>query len=134
MEKQVSIPFPNKPWFLLVCSKSLLKALWEKEKWLVKASLFPKCYLPVWRTFFHINQIWNCRLQTLSVWKSLNLSFGKELPSIFPLSNDVFFPNTMIFASQIHLSANLEESNILLWSKGLNLVHWHFEPLPNDKI
>ena len=28
-------PFPNKPWFLRVCSKSLLKTLWEKEKLLV---------------------------------------------------------------------------------------------------
>ena len=28
-------PFPNKPWFLLVCRTSLLKTLWEKEKWLV---------------------------------------------------------------------------------------------------
>ena len=25
-------PFPNKPWFLSVCSMSLLKTLWEKEK------------------------------------------------------------------------------------------------------
>ena len=25
-------PFPNKPWFLYVYSKSLLKTLWEKEK------------------------------------------------------------------------------------------------------
>ena len=25
-------PFPNKPWFLHVCSRSLLKTLWEKEK------------------------------------------------------------------------------------------------------
>ena len=24
-------PFPNKPWFLRVCSTSLLKTLWEKE-------------------------------------------------------------------------------------------------------
>ena len=24
-------PFPNKPWFLGVCSTSLLKTLWEKE-------------------------------------------------------------------------------------------------------
>ena len=28
-------PFPNKPWFLRVCGKSLLKTLWEKEKLLV---------------------------------------------------------------------------------------------------
>ena len=28
-------PFPNKPWFLCVCSVSLLKTLWEKEKLLI---------------------------------------------------------------------------------------------------
>ena len=28
-------PFPNKPWFLRVCSTSLLKTLWENEKLLV---------------------------------------------------------------------------------------------------
>ena len=33
--------------------------------------LFPQCFLPIWITFFHFRQIWNCRLQTLSVWKSL---------------------------------------------------------------
>ena len=27
-------PFPNKPWFFCVCSTSLLKTQWEKEKWL----------------------------------------------------------------------------------------------------
>ena len=25
-------PFPNKPWFLRVCSTRLMKALWEKDK------------------------------------------------------------------------------------------------------
>ena len=33
-------PFPNKPWFLLVCSTSLLKTLREKEK-LLKRAIFP---------------------------------------------------------------------------------------------
>ena len=33
--------------------------------------LFPQCFLPVWITFCHFHQIWNCRLQSLSVWKSL---------------------------------------------------------------
>ena len=28
-------PFPNKPWCLRVCSISLLKTMWEKEKLLV---------------------------------------------------------------------------------------------------
>ena len=33
--------------------------------------LFPQCFLSFWITFCHFCQIWNCRLQTLSVWKSL---------------------------------------------------------------
>ena len=31
-------PFPNKPWILRVCSESLLKTPWEKEKWLVTSN------------------------------------------------------------------------------------------------
>ena len=31
-------PFPNKPWFLNVCSTSLVKTLWEKEKLLVMSN------------------------------------------------------------------------------------------------
>ena len=31
-------PFPDKPWFLRVCSKSLSKTLWEKEKLLVTSN------------------------------------------------------------------------------------------------
>ena len=31
-------PFPNKPWFLSVCSTSLLKTLREKEKLLVTSN------------------------------------------------------------------------------------------------
>ena len=31
-------PFPNKPWFLRVCSISLLKTPWEKEKLLVTSN------------------------------------------------------------------------------------------------
>ena len=33
-------PFPNKPWFLRVCSTSLLKTLWEKKKLLVTSNFF----------------------------------------------------------------------------------------------
>ena len=31
-------PFPNKPWFLRVCSTSHLKTLWEREKLLVTSN------------------------------------------------------------------------------------------------
>ena len=33
--------------------------------------LFPHCFLPVWRTLRHSNQIQNCGLQTLSIWNCL---------------------------------------------------------------
>ena len=39
-----------------------------------KFLLFPQCFLPILRTFCCFHQIWNCRLQTLSVSKSLKLS------------------------------------------------------------
>ena len=41
-------PFPNKPWFLHVCSTSLLKTLWEKEKLLVMSdfSFFHSVFYP----------------------------------------------------------------------------------------
>ena len=33
--------------------------------------LFPQCFLPILKSFCHFHWIQNCRLQTLSVWKSL---------------------------------------------------------------
>ena len=69
-------PFPDKPWFLRVCSiyKSFENTVGKgeiarNEQFL----LFPQCFLPVWRTLCHFHQIRNCRLQTLSVWKSLEI-------------------------------------------------------------
>ena len=66
-------PFPNKPWFLRVCNTSIFEntegkgEIAHNEQFL----LFPQCFLPVRRTFCHFHQVQNCRLQTLSVWKSL---------------------------------------------------------------
>ena len=41
-------PFPNDSWFLRVCSTSLLKTLWEKEKLLVTSnfSIFHSVFYP----------------------------------------------------------------------------------------
>ena len=41
--------------------------------------LFPHCCLPVWRTFCHLYQIWNCCLQNIQVWKSLKFVTDKRL-------------------------------------------------------
>ena len=66
-------PFPNKPWFLRVCSTSLLKTLWEKEKLLVTSNF--SFSHSVYYQFGELSAIFinfeNGRLQTLSVWKSL---------------------------------------------------------------
>ena len=45
-------PFPNKPWFSRVCSKSLLKTLWEKGE-IARHEQF-LLFLHVWRTFFYM--------------------------------------------------------------------------------
>ena len=51
-------PFPNEPRFLCVCSRSLLKTLWEKENLLVTSnfSFSQQCFLPFWRIFCHFHQ------------------------------------------------------------------------------
>ena len=78
-------PFPNKPWFLCVCSASLLKTMWEKEKLLVTSHFFfshSVFYLPGKLSAIFITQ--NCRLQTLSLeeskicrfWKWFRFQFG----------------------------------------------------------
>ena len=59
-------PFPHNYTFWRPWETSLLKTLWNAQ-----FLLFPQCFLPVWITFCHFGQIWNCRLQTLSAWKSL---------------------------------------------------------------
>ena len=43
--------------------------------------LFPQCFLPVWRTFCHFHEARNCRLQTLSVWKSQNFVVWERVNS-----------------------------------------------------
>ena len=65
-------PLPNKPWFSCVCSMSLLKTVGKGEfVYNEQFILFPQYFLPFFRTFCHFHLIWNCHLQTLSVWKSL---------------------------------------------------------------
>ena len=70
-------PFPHNDTFRRPWETSLLKTLGKgeiarNEQFL----LFPQCFLPIWITFCYFRQIRNCRLQTLSVWKSL-IQFGR---------------------------------------------------------
>ena len=74
-------PFPNKPWFLRVCSTSLLKTLWEKEKLLVTSnfSFSHSVFYPFGElsAIFIKFKIVFCKL--FQFGRVENLSFGKGL-------------------------------------------------------
>ena len=70
-------PFPHNDAFWRLWETSLWKTLRKKEKLLKRVEntvgkgenalykqflLFPQCFLPVWKTFCHFRQTWNCRL------------------------------------------------------------------------
>ena len=114
-------PFPNKAWFLRVCSTSLLKILWEKEK-LFSADLenflsFSSSLNLLSATSFNLEESTICRLQTLSIWKSLQFVVCKlfQFGRVYNLSSANSF--------------NLEESTICrlqtlsIW-KSLQFVVW----------
>ena len=51
-------PFPNKPWFLCVCSTSLMKTVGKgeiarDEQFL----LFPQCFLIIWKTLLFTSDL-----------------------------------------------------------------------------
>ena len=82
-------PFPNKPLFIRVCSRSLLKTLWEKKTFLVTSnfSLSNSVFYPFF--FFKLSTIFITNFKLLSA-KSFKLEelkvfrFGKgKLVKIF---------------------------------------------------
>ena len=48
--------------------------------------LFPQCFLSVWMTFSHFYHIRNCRLQTLSVWRSLKFVIWNGLMAFLEIA------------------------------------------------
>ena len=66
-------PFTNKPWYTQVdlLYKSIENTVGKGEIAHKQFLLFPHCFLTFWITFSHVHHISNCRLQTLSVLKSL---------------------------------------------------------------
>ena len=63
---------------------SLLKTLWEKEKLLITSNFsFPHSVFYLLRTVCILSQIQSCRLQTLSIWKSLNFVVWKGWRSLY---------------------------------------------------
>ena len=78
--------FPNKPWFLRVCSTSLLKTLQEKEKLLVTSNLSfsHSDFNPLAKLSAVLIKVKNCRLQTLSILTSLKFVVWERINMFFP--------------------------------------------------
>ena len=74
-------PFPNKPWFLRVCSTNLLKTQWEKEKLLVTSnfSFFHSVFFPFGElsTIFIKFEIVVCKL----IWKNIKFVVRERVKS-----------------------------------------------------
>ena len=61
------------PGFYMSAVQVFWKHCGKREKLLITSnfSFSHSVFYPFLRTFFHFHKIWNCRLQTLSVWKSI---------------------------------------------------------------
>ena len=100
--------FPNKPWFLRVCDTNLLKTLWEKEKLLVTSNFcFSHIVSYLSKNFVPVSS--NCRLQTLSVWKSLKFVVWERVKmkicSLLTQTLNCFFLKSKLFfvRSMLHM-------------------------------
>ena len=98
-------PFPNKPWFLRVYRTSLLKTLWEKDK-------------------FDLN--WNSYLATLSVrkspkfviWERVNVT-AKHKGPMLSTQSDNCAPFVYIFYIIFLFAVELGEPKTGIWGTGL---------------
>ena len=99
-------PFQKKPWFLRVCSIGLLKTYQVKGEIarIEHFFLFSQCFLPVPKTFDNFYEIGNCRLQSLSVWKSLKFVVWEWVNQFALLSQLIL---TMLSSDYIFLGDGL---------------------------
>ena len=70
-DKRSINPFQNKPWFLRVCSTSLVKTLWEKENLLVTSNIpFPTLFSIRLEYFLPFSLNLKVSSANFLVWKS----------------------------------------------------------------
>ena len=133
-------PFPNKPQFLRVCIRSVLKKkLQKKERLLLKSnfSFSLSVFLPVGKTFCHFHQMWNYHPQSLSLWKSLKFVIWERVYClVYGLSTTISADQCIEFVCVDNLiryflpSANsfsLEESKICRFEGVFCLVYGFFQ-------
>ena len=92
-------PFPNKPWFLRVCSKSLLKTLWEKEKLLVTSnfSFSHNVFYPLRELSVISSNLKLSSANSFNLEESKMLSFGKGLNTCNTILIEIFFRRAKIW-------------------------------------
>ena len=86
-------PFSKQALVLCVCSRDLLKTLWEKEKLLVTSnfSFSRSVFYPVWRTFSHFYQFKMVVFKLFHFKRVSNSLFGKGLKILLILFSRFFF-------------------------------------------
>ena len=93
----------NKPWFLRVCSTSLLKTLWEEENLLVTSNFsFSRSVFHLFEepsAIFNKNEIVVCKL---SIWTSLKFVVWKELTH-YQMTNFRLFQTERLFRRQFRI-------------------------------
>ena len=105
-----SNPFPNKPWFLRVCSTSLLKILWEKEKLLITSN------------FYFTHSVFYLLEELYAIFIKVEIVIYKLLQEQFLLFPLCFLPIWRTFC-HFHLFWNCRLQNLWVW-KSLKFFVW----------
>ena len=79
--------------------------------------LFQQCFLTIWRVFYQFHQIWNCRLQSLSIWKRPKFVVWERVKHLLGVCQDSSFPTIILSES---IGSKIPEiefgQNILLYA------------------
>ena len=123
-------PFQNKPWFLKVCSTSLLKKIWEKEKLRVMSNFsFSHSFSTCFENFWPFSS--NLKLSTANSFqfgRVKNLLFGKNLSPLLPEYGTSIF-RELLKACLILLSFIIDHEPLFICD-GASNVQVHIELYP----
>ena len=125
-------PFPNKPCFLRVCSISLLKTLWEKEKLLITSnfSFSHSVFYPFEDLSASFIKVKKCCLKVFRFGRVYNLLFRKGLIYLTHRNPRTLIRKLLKFSIKINLLCLLIVMDrvagvrLLNASKSLSLYIW----------